>query len=181
MKHSARWIALTVGLVVAALAVVLALQVGNDPRAEQNKSTLLGKAAPSFDLATVSGAKVTARGLAGKAVIVNFWNSWCIPCKQEESALKTFWSRHKNDPNVAMVGIVRDDTDGDARRYAQSHGMSWTIALDHGSHAALDFATRGQPETYAISPDGVITGSQYGPVSVANLETMLASTQSTPQ
>ena len=181
MKHPARWIALTVGVVVAALAVVLALQVGNDPRAERNKSTLLGKRAPSFDLATVSGGKVTARGLEGKAVIVNFWNSWCIPCKQEESALKTFWSRHKDDSNVAMVGIVRDDTPGDARRYARNHGMNWTIALDPGSQAALDFATRGQPETYAVSPDGLITGSQYGPVSVGNLETMLASTKSTPQ
>ena len=76
-SHRARWIALAIAGVVAALAVVLALQVGNDPLADSRTSRSLGKAAPEFDLPTLDGHGVRSVDLAGKVVIVNFWNSWC--------------------------------------------------------------------------------------------------------
>jgi hypothetical protein len=73
-----------------------------------------------------------------------------------------------------MVGIVRDDTDSAVRSYVEDEGVPYTVALDPGAQASLDFGTRGQPETYAISPDGVIAGTQFGPSSVTNLEQMYA-------
>src|SRR5262249_11864948 len=107
-------------------------------------------------------------------VIVNFWNSWCIPCQQEHPALVEFYRRHAADPGFAMVGIVRDDTEDAVRSYVADEGVPYTVALDPGAQASLDFGTRGQPETYAISPDGVIAGTQFGPSSVTNLEQMYA-------
>ena len=172
MRHRARWIALAVGVFVAVLAVVLATQVGTDPRADTNRSHLVGKDAPSFDLPTLDGAQVRSNELAGKVVVVNFWNSWCIPCLQEHAALVEFARRHAGDASFAMVGIVRDDTDAAIRRYVDEKGVPYTVAFDPGGRAALDFGTRGQPETYAISPDGVIAGSKLGPSSVGELETM---------
>jgi cytochrome c biogenesis protein CcmG/thiol:disulfide interchange protein DsbE len=175
LKHPARWIALGVATIVVVLGVILALNVGNDPQLESNSNRLLGRDAPAFNLKTLTGDRITRNGLAGKAVIVNFWNTWCIPCQQELPALKAFYQDHASDPDFAMVGIVRDaqkSTSGIAD-YVQKQGMGWTIALDPGSRAALDFATRGQPETFAITPDGQIVGFQLAEVTKANLETML--------
>ena len=172
MRHRARWIALGAGLVVAVLAVVLATQVGTDPRADANKSHLLGENAPAIDLPTLDGSHVRSSDLAGKTVIVNFWNSWCIPCQQEHPALVEFYRRHAADPAFAMIGIVRGDTASAVRRYVNEEGVPYAVALDPDARASLDFGTRGQPETYAISPDGVIAGTQYGPSSVAQLEAM---------
>jgi cytochrome c biogenesis protein CcmG/thiol:disulfide interchange protein DsbE len=172
VRHRARWIALGAGLVVAVLAVVLATQVGTDPRADANKSHLLGENAPAIDLPTLDGSHVRSSDLAGKTVIVNFWNSWCIPCQQEHPALVEFYRRHAADPAFAMIGIVRGDTASAVRRYVNEEGVPYAVALDPDARASLDFGTRGQPETYAISPDGVIAGTQYGPSSVAQLEAM---------
>jgi cytochrome c biogenesis protein CcmG/thiol:disulfide interchange protein DsbE len=173
VKHPARWIALGVVVVLVAFSVVLATQVGNDPRADANKSHLAGRAAPAFKVETLDGQKLSSRQLAGKAVIVNFWNSWCIPCRQEHPELTSFFARHADDPDFAMVGIVRDDTKTAAKRWVEKRGDDWTIVTDPGGKAALAFATRGQPETFAISPDGVIVGYQFGPSSVDDLEQLL--------
>ena len=174
MKHTARWIALGVAVVLVGFAVVLATQVGNDPRADANKSHLAGKTAPKFTVETLDGTTVSSGDLAGKTVIVNFWNSWCIPCQQEHPALTQFYARHNDDPDFALVGIVRDDTKAATERWIKKHGDDWTIATDPGGKAALAFATRGQPETFAISPDGVIVGYQFGPSSVDDLEQLLS-------
>jgi cytochrome c biogenesis protein CcmG, thiol:disulfide interchange protein DsbE len=174
MRHRARWIALAAGAVVTVFAVVLATQVGTDPRADANKSHLLGENAPAVDLPTLDGGRVRSSDLAGKVVIVNFWNSWCLPCHEEYPALVEFYGRHADDPNFAMVGIVRDDTESAIRRYVDDEGVPYTVALDPGAQASLDFGTRGQPETFAISADGVIAGTQLGPSTVATLEQLYA-------
>jgi cytochrome c biogenesis protein CcmG/thiol:disulfide interchange protein DsbE len=173
VKHPARWIALAVAVVVVVLGVVLAVNVGNDPAAEAQRSRLLDRAAPAFDLETLDGAGVSSDSLAGQTVIVNFWNTWCKPCQDELPALQEFWDSHQGDGDVAMVGIVRDDTTRRVREYVRKRGIDWTIALDPDSQAALDFATRGQPETFAISPSGRIVGYQLSEMDVAGLEAML--------
>jgi cytochrome c biogenesis protein CcmG, thiol:disulfide interchange protein DsbE len=180
MRHRARWIALAAGAFVAVLAVVLATQVGTDPRADTNRSHLVGKNAPRFDLPTLDGNKIRSGDLAGKVVVVNFWNSWCLPCREEYPALVEFQGRHAADPSFAMIGIVRDDTESAVRTYVEEERVPYTTAFDPGGRAALDFGTRGQPETYAISPDGVIAASNFGPSSVAQLETMYRTARGQP-
>jgi cytochrome c biogenesis protein CcmG/thiol:disulfide interchange protein DsbE len=178
MRHAARWAALAVGVVVAMLAVVLATQVGTNPQAATQRSQLVGKRGPTFSVRTFDGQTLSSRSLAGKPVLVNFWNSWCIPCQQELPSLLQFEQRHAGDTSFALLGVVRDDTTEAARQYAAAEGMTWPLAADPGSSLALAFGTRGQPETYAISPSGVIAGAQIGPTSTANLETLLAAARS---
>jgi cytochrome c biogenesis protein CcmG, thiol:disulfide interchange protein DsbE len=174
MSHPARWAALSVGLVVAVLGVVLATQVGTNPQQDAQQSRLVGKAAPTFTVHTFDGQTLSTAGLTGRPVIVNFWNSWCLPCQQELPSLQQFAQRHAGDSGFVMLGIVRDDTTDAARQYAAAEHMTWPLAPDPGSNLALAFGTRGQPETYAISANGTIVGSQFGPVTVGNLETLLA-------
>ena len=166
-------------VVVVTLGVVLALNVGTDPLAASKTSRLLGKSAPAFDLPVLTGGQVSSDDLAGKTVIVNFWNEWCVPCLQELPALKKFWADHKNDSDVAMVGITHASSLSDKKlaKYVQSEGLDWTIALDPRSRAALDFGVRGQPETFVISPSGEVVAYQVSAMSQRDLETMLAASR----
>ncbi len=176
MKHPARWVAFAVALIVVIFGVVLAVNVGNDPQADAQQSPFLGKAAPSFDLPMLAGGRVSNASTAGKSVIINFWNTWCTPCRQELPQLKKFYAAHAGDTDFVMVGIVRDPQNSTKtiRAYVDDNGMKWTVALDPGDQAALAFATRGQPETLAVSPKGVVAASKYGPMSADELEQFLA-------
>ncbi|MGZ7019414.1 MAG: TlpA family protein disulfide reductase [Acidimicrobiia bacterium] len=177
MKHPFRWIALAVGAGVCVLAVVLALTVSSDPHSEQNTSRLVGKRAPAFTVKALDGTPITSKSLAGKTVLVNFWNSWCIPCRQEHDALSSWYEQHRNDPGVVLLGIVREDDARDIRNYVKDENVTWPVALDPGAKAALDFGTRGQPETYAIGPAGVVAASEFGPVTPAVLDQMVGYAQ----
>ena len=174
MKHPTRWVASGVAVVVVILAIVLASQVHSDPRAEERTNALTGHTVPAFALKTLDGTALSKRTLSNKAVIVNFWNTWCIPCEQEFPALRTFYSRHATDPDFEMVGIVRDDTAAAVRDFVAAKQVGWKIAMDPGLDAVLAFGVRGQPETFAISPDGTIVDFQYGPSSIGRLEQMLS-------
>lgn len=179
MRRPWRWVAVAFAAGVAVLAVVLALTVSSDPHAEANTSRLVGKTAPAFSLRALDGTPITSESLAGKTVIVNFWNTWCIPCRQELPALKRWYASVKDRVDVVFLGIVREDDERSVREYVRAEGMHWLIAFDPGGRAALGFGTRGQPETYAIGPDGVIAGSIYGPVTPQILDRMVARAQGT--
>src|SRR5262249_27091185 len=107
MHGRARWIALGGAVALVAFGAVLAVQQRSEPSVprlvQQHKSM------PSFDVTTLDGKKVDAASLKDKTVVVNFFNSWCIPCQQEAPALSSFYAEHKDDPNFAMLGVVRDD------------------------------------------------------------------------
>jgi cytochrome c biogenesis protein CcmG/thiol:disulfide interchange protein DsbE len=169
--HRTRWIALTAGALLVAFGVVLAVQHRSEasvPRLVQEHKTV-----PTFDLATLDHKQVSSRSLAGKTYVVNFWNSWCIPCRQEQPALKTFYASHRSEPDFAMVGIVRDDDPRTIRDYAADNSITWPVAFDPSGSAGLGFGTTGQPETYVISPGGVAACGSLGPVTVAELENWL--------
>jgi cytochrome c biogenesis protein CcmG/thiol:disulfide interchange protein DsbE len=178
VKHPFRWVALGVGAVVVAFAVILAVNVGTDPRAELNTSRLLGKPAPAFTLTRFDGTKLRSRDLIGKTVIVNFWNSWCEPCRQELPALQEWYANHRTDDRVVLVGIPRDDSSAAVRAAARHDHMAWAVANDSGAEAAtLAYATRGQPESFSISPSGQIVGSLIGPMTAGNLDRLASAGQ----
>jgi cytochrome c biogenesis protein CcmG/thiol:disulfide interchange protein DsbE len=177
VKGRVRTVAIVVAVVLIGLAVVLALNVGKDPRADANRSQLLGEESPAYDLPLLDGQRVTSEGQLGTTVVINFWNSWCIPCRQEHPALVEWWDRHRDDDSVTMLGIVREDTKRAVERYVRDEDVTWPVAMDPGGRAALAFGTRGQPETYVISPSGIVVASQYGPVTVANLDAMVAAAE----
>jgi cytochrome c biogenesis protein CcmG/thiol:disulfide interchange protein DsbE len=170
--HPVRLVIGAVGVVVALVVAVLVSGLGRssvfDPVA------VLGRPAPADVLPALNGGRIDLADLRGKAVLVNFWNTWCQPCQQEEPQLTAFAARHAADPDVALVGVVHDDTPEAVTQWAGTHSTGWQVALDPDNRAALDFGTTGQPETYAISPTGVIVGKRAGPASVDDLERLLA-------
>jgi cytochrome c biogenesis protein CcmG/thiol:disulfide interchange protein DsbE len=175
VKHPARWIAGSVAMVVVVLGVILAVNVGNDPAAGSHASPLQNKAVPAFDLPTLDGGRVTEAATTGEWTLVNFWNSWCVPCRQELPELRKFSQSYAGNPQVQMNGIVRDPQESKTAvaKYAKSEGMDWTLAWDPGNQAALDFATRGQPESFLVAPNGEVMVFFYGPVTARTLERAL--------
>jgi len=170
--HPVRWViggaSVAVALVVAVLVSGLGRSSVFDPVA------VLGRPAPADVLPRLDGGHVDLTDLRGEAVLVNFWNTWCQPCQEEAPALAGFYAQHADDPSFVMVGVVHDDTAAAVSQWVSSHPIGWQVALDPGNRAALDFGTTGQPETYAISPSGVIVGKRAGPASVDDLERLLA-------
>jgi cytochrome c biogenesis protein CcmG/thiol:disulfide interchange protein DsbE len=166
------WVALAVGLVFAAFAVMAATRLDTDPSFSGGK--LLGEPAPDVELVSFDGQPLRLSDLAGRVIVVNFWNEWCIPCQQEYPSLVAFYNRHADDPDFAMVGILRDSSVGAAERFLADKPMGWLLVSDPGERAAVEFGTSGQPETFVISPTGVVAGEQRGPVTFDDLELMLA-------
>lgn len=174
-RRPLRRLALAVGVAVVAFTIVLALTVRSDPRADANRSRLVGRPAPSFAMTGVDGTPIRSAALGGRTVVVSFWNSWCLPCREEEPVLRRWWAEHRDDPSYALVGITRDDTDRAARAAVRRRAITWPVGVGRGARqATVDFGTRGQPETYVIGPDGIVAGAYYGPLTRPVLDRMVA-------
>ena len=174
MNFPIRWIALAVAAVVTAVGVVFAIQVGRgNTTPSMPRLVIEHAAAPSFTLQGLDGKAIASKDLSGKTYVVNFFNSWCIPCQQEASALKAFYAEHKAEADFAMVGIIIDDDASTMRGYVRGEGITWPVGVDPNGAASLSFGTTGQPETYVIAPDGVAVCGNLGPSTQAELDVWL--------
>jgi cytochrome c biogenesis protein CcmG/thiol:disulfide interchange protein DsbE len=173
VKHRTRWTTIAVTVVVLVLGAVLVAAVMGDGAPAH--ADMLGKSTPAISLTDLrTGKPITDDALANKTVVVNFWNDWCIPCRQETPALRDFYELHRNEADFVMIGIVRDPHGwGKIREYMGDEQIGWTVARDEGSSAALAFGTTGQPETFVIGPDGIIHAQLFGPARVADLQAMV--------
>ncbi len=162
-----RWLRLSIVLAIAALVVVLMLAFQRDPR--DIRTGTVGKPAAAFSLDRLDGnGKVTLGDHAGKVVVLNFFASWCIPCKQENPALVRVWERYRSS-DVVVVGILYQDSLESGRRYVRDNGVTWPTATDEDGRIAFAYGVFGIPETYFIGPDGVIAGRHIGPIDEATL------------
>lgn len=137
----------------------------------------LGKSAPNVKLETLDGEIISLGDFKGKRVIVNFFNSWCIPCQEEEPALKEFARQHASDPDFVFIGIVRDDSKENIRQWEKETGAPFEVVFDVDEEAKIAFGTTGQPETYAIDRDGIVRASLLSRASVNSLNKMWDATR----
>jgi cytochrome c biogenesis protein CcmG/thiol:disulfide interchange protein DsbE len=171
MWGRARWIAIAASVFLVAFGVMLAVQHRNEPavpRIVQQHRTV-----PPFVVTGSDGKALDSAALRGKTYVVNVFNSWCIPCRQEAPALRAFYAEHEHEADFAMIGIVRDDDEGAVRAYVSDQQFRWRIAFDPNGSAALGFGTTGQPETYVITASGVAACGTLGASSFAELDAWL--------
>ena len=169
-SHTIRWVMLGLGAALLVALAVLASRLGKD--ATYVPTPLIGKPAPAFTLTNLDGSTVTNADLAGKPYVVNFWASWCGPCRQEHGAIRAFWER-KHDQGVALLGVLYDDSAGPARAFQKELGGDWPIFLPNES-AQVGFGVRGPPETFVVDQNGIIVGKFTGPVGAGQLEEAIA-------
>jgi len=162
-------------IIGATLPLVLLLSWGAFLTMRSTQGTVggsIGQQAPDFALADLDGNPVRLADLRGKAVVLNFWASWCGPCVEEFPLLRDAAERHGAD-QVAVVGIVYRDSSEAARGFMARFGATWQSAMDPGEAVAREYAIFGPPETFFIDRSGVVRGRQIGQLSGPDLERQL--------
>jgi cytochrome c biogenesis protein CcmG/thiol:disulfide interchange protein DsbE len=161
-------------LVVALLVGLLAWQV---VRTDQGKN-LPGEVdagqkppAPVFELDKLDGSgQVSLADLRGKAVVVNFWASWCAPCKDEAGTLEDAWQRWRGR-DVVVLGVDLQDFSTDARRFVDRYGVSYPVLHDRHNWTWGRYGLSGLPETWFVDRDGRLVGEHVeGPVTAEELD-----------
>ena len=161
-RHRGRTIAIVLAPVVL-FALLLATGLGKDPRALP--SELIGKPAPPFSLPRLDAdGTIASKDLAGQVVVLNFWASWCVPCREEHTALQDAWSRYR-ERGVVVLGVSFEDSAEGAMDFRDEIGGDWPLATDPGSKTAIAYGVFGVPETFVIAPDGTVAAKTTGAVS----------------
>jgi cytochrome c biogenesis protein CcmG, thiol:disulfide interchange protein DsbE len=127
-------------------------------------------AAPNFTLDRLDGGKYSLQSAKGRPVILNFWASWCGPCKDEAPILALL--SHKYAGKVDVVGVNSQDVTSDARDFAQRYGLGFTLVHDPGS-VYRHWGLTGLPETFLIDPQGRVVRHFPGEISAGELEQAL--------
>jgi len=163
---------------VATAGLVAVLATRPPATSTEADSPLLGKPAPALSGTTLTGGSFDLSSLRGRWVFVNFFASWCPPCQQEEPDLVAFAYQHRQAGGAALVSVAYDDTAPSARSFMSQAGATWPAVSDPGGQIAVDFGVRDPPETFLVSPDGVVVVHLDGAVTEAGLDSWLSRAQS---
>lgn len=149
------------GAVTLPLIGLLLRGLGRDPK--QIDSPLIGRRAPAFQLTPVGGGEpISLEALRGKVVVMNFWATWCVPCYQEHPVLALAASRLEKE--VAFLGIVYEDEEAKVKAFLAKQGSAYPSLMDDGGKTAIAYGVYGVPETFFVSPDGMIADKFVGPL-----------------
>jgi cytochrome c biogenesis protein CcmG/thiol:disulfide interchange protein DsbE len=165
-----RRVVLTVAILLPTMAVLGLLAWGFTREAKFIPTPLLAKSAPAFSLTLFDGTVLRLEELRGKVVFLNFWASWCPPCRVEARMLEAAWRGHK-DRGVVFLGINIQDKEEAARKFLEEFDVTYPNGMDPGSKIAIDYGVWGLPETFIIDREGRIT---YKHVGALGVETVIA-------
>lgn len=124
---------------------------------------LAGRPASDFTVETFDGRTVTLSELHGRPVVLNFYASWCLACRDEAAVLEEGWRTYGPRGAVFLGLAVRDERDA-AIAFARRYGKTYLLGPDAHGRVGLDYGLFGVPETVFISPDGRIAEKVVGPV-----------------
>jgi cytochrome c biogenesis protein CcmG/thiol:disulfide interchange protein DsbE len=151
-----------------ALVPVALLAYGLRANPRTVPSPLVGRVAPDFALPRLDGGEVRLSELRGRVLVVNFWASWCGPCRDEAHALEAEW-RHYRDARVVMVGINIQDREAAARQFVAETGPTYPNVVDATGVTSIAYGIYGVPETFVIDADGRIHAREVGAVTAERL------------
>jgi len=150
-----------------ALAGYFALALRSDRDPHDLPSALLDKEAPQFSLSGLNGPGVARDGLKGGPVLINFFASWCVPCRVEHPLLMRLAERD----HVPVYGIDYKDQPEDAAKLLAQFGDPYrSVGLDRDGRVGLDFGVYGVPETYVLDGTGHIRKRFVGPLTAQQVE-----------
>jgi cytochrome c biogenesis protein CcmG, thiol:disulfide interchange protein DsbE len=129
------------------------------------------KPAPQFSGTTLSGADVSLRQYTGRPVVINFFASWCAPCKEEAPGLARL--AHEFGSRVQMLGISIDDKQPGAMRFASHYGWSWPILYEPNDNLAFRYGIPGKPTTIIVDQQGRIAWQHAGKIASASVADVL--------
>ncbi len=132
--------------------------------------------APEFTASTLTGSRLSLSSYRGRVVVLNFWGSWCVPCREEAPALAVAAQQYRS-AGVAFLGVDVRDTTASAEAFVRSFGITYPSVSDSSSQITLDFTAvvpiAGTPTTLVIDRTGRIAGAVFGAATYAELTAIL--------
>jgi len=171
-----------IAVVVVAIigAVTFAVIDGSDdgdqasPQAKRVNVAEVGQPAPDFELQTFDGKTVRLADLRGKPVLINFWASWCTPCRKEFPFLQALADKN---PELEVLGVTEDKIPSEARSFVKSKKAKWPMLNDETGTVAKEYGVRPIPQTMFVDRDGTLTVRVNAPLTLLSkteLDTELA-------
>lgn len=152
---------------VIGLLGLLAYGFRTNPR--EIPSPLVGRLAPALSLAVFDGGRFTLAEHTGKVALVNFWASWCVPCREEAPLLEAAWRAYR-DRGLVFVGVNVQDSEPAARAFIREFAVTYPNGQDPGGRIAIDYGVYGIPETFLITPGGRIAYKHIGLIDPSTLD-----------
>ena len=134
---------------------------------------------PSMPLRSFDGRNVDLADLRGKVVVLNFWGSWCIPCREEAPALESAWQATR-DNDVQFVGVNVWEAESDALNFIREQRLTYTNLLDPAGSLAVELGLTGIPETYFVNRDGKLIRRWIGPITDEQIRNLVTDIERTP-
>lgn len=161
------WAQITIWTVLVALLVVIFMGLQRAQEGNVQAGAATGKfdfTMPLFDGYDYEGLQeVSLTELRGKVVVLNFWASWCVTCKDEAAELEEAWRHYLPEGEVVFIGVDYVDTEPEARAYLELYDITYPNGPDMGTQISQAFRIQGVPETYFLDRDGVVQHVQLGP------------------
>lgn len=166
------------GVVVAAIVLLLVMGIAWTALSAMGQSELgqdpFGRVAPDFELPKLEGeGTISLSDLRGSPVVLNFWASWCIPCKQEAPILAAA-EKNWRSQGVVFLGVDTQDDRDEAIAFENSYGVEYESAFDPEGSLQVAYGVMGLPETFFIDEEGRIRAKYVGPIDASTLDAYLA-------
>jgi len=164
MNSKKRWGEIIFLLWVGILLLLVACQIGahEDPWKGLSVIRLSGHSPPDFTLPTLAGGSITLSNLKGKVVLINFWATWCGPCREEMPSLERLY-RHFKYEDFTLLAVDIMENPETVKRFAKEYNLSFPILLDEKGDVAGKYAANAIPTTYIIDKRGKAVGKAIGP------------------
>ncbi|MGE3074960.1 MAG: TlpA family protein disulfide reductase [Dehalococcoidia bacterium] len=152
------------------------VDLANNPT-DQSPAAREGRAAPNFKLAGFDDTTTTLSDFRGQYVLLNFWASWCRPCRDETPDLQSFYE-HNGNEGFVVFGVNWQERPSAARDFVDDFGVSYPVVLDESGEVSEAYGVgRALPMSFLIAPDGVIEHIYYGRISESQMTDIEASLQ----
>ena len=172
---------LVLGSASAAVLWLRPVQSAADSAVEETSTPIItpapapvvGATAPTFALANLGGERVDLRALRGSPLVLNFWATWCEPCRTEMPLLQSHYEAGRS-AGLRILAINFDEPEPLVRSFVDELGLTFDILLDPGAYVQGLYRVRGYPTTFFVDARGVIRGHKVGAMEASELEAFLA-------
>ncbi len=156
-------LAITALVIVSFLGLLVWGMLNKQPITGLSGITMVNRAAPDFSLTTFKGTTISLEDLRGKPIVINFWASWCPPCRVEAPLLERTWRAYKNR-GLIFLGVNIQDRKEDALNFIREFGITYPNGPDPTGEISIDYGVSGLPVTFFVSSKGEVVRRWVGAV-----------------